>query len=358
MGAVGLVVSATAGGVVPGVSAFEATVPVAAVTPAAVSAGPADQAAADREFVRWIGLYDDRDLVRSSAWRAFGKRSDAAVADWLATGYTYVAKLAATTSQRNTDFAKRVLATSPVDVWPNLHAAARYALDGTATDRDRFARTEYAAAKERDRQALAADADRAARLVQADRDFVAAVGAADPGDGVRVAAALALRSGADADVVEFLVHDWVAAARADLLLHRQGRVDADTARRAAVRRLVTDARVAEQAALDSSDETEEQARAVAARAWAAVTGSAAPGVSAWAGAAAVARSQAATWQQVLAAALAAGGGNWTAVAGAAPAVQGDWAAEQAFAADQAAYWTGLLDDARAAELRWSAPPAR
>ncbi len=326
--------------------------PVLAVgSPAASVVGDVDQATADQVFVRWLANSDPRGNLRAAAWSALlAKDVKAAVAKFLASGYDYAKRRAAESRVRNTNFVRRVLATHTVAYAPTVRAAAQHALDGTDSDRDQFVRTGYAQAKEADRQARQADDEHAAAIVQFDRDFVARLRDEDPGAQVRAAAAFALRAGAtNSDVVEFFAFDWRTAAVLDFEVFRTRCADSDILWRAEMRRLTADALAAETAARDAAAEAKEQARAVAARAWAAVGEQAAPARTAWADAEQLAEAQAAGWQEIARVAGSSTDPHWQAIAETAPVTVEQWAAERANAAEQAAYWTTLYEQALAAE---------
>jgi hypothetical protein len=325
------------------------TVPVAPVPASAA----VDQRSADWSRTRATASYDPRSSVRAAAWGALVSTNvDAAVARFVATGHAFAIARATQMDSRNTDFAQRVLATHTAEFAPEVHAAAQYALSGSRIDREAFARTGYAAAKARDRQAREAAGAQAAALEQADRDFVALLRDHDPGEQVRAAAAFALRPAAtDADLVEFFAHDWRNAAALDLDAFRIRVGDEDMRWRAGVARLLTAARDAEAAALDTAGEAAEQARAAAARAFADVAAQTGPPPVVWAEAQQVAEAQAANWHRVAQAAGATTGPNWQVVAGSAGVTAESWATERQHADEQAAYWAGLLADALAGELR-------
>ncbi|MEU8230522.1 hypothetical protein AB0C12_13090 [Actinoplanes sp. NPDC048967] len=329
--------------------------PAWAAAPPAQPAGPAAAPAhsADWSRTRLLASYDTRSTVRAAAWSALiSSNVDAAVARFVLSGYPYAVRRSAETKVRNADFARRVLETHTAEFAPEVHAAARYALDGTAADLDYFARTGYAAAKDRDRQARESTGAQAAALVQADRDFVALLRDTAPGEQVRAAATFALRPAAtDADLVEFFAYDWVNAAALDLDAFRIRVADEDMAWRAAAARLVAEARTAEEAALKTAGEAAEQARAAAARAWAAAGAQTGPARVAWAQTQQVAEAQAANWHQVAQAAGGATGVNWTAIAGSAGVTADSWAAEQVHAGEQAAHWAELFAQAVAGEQR-------
>lgn len=317
------------------------------------STGGVDLAASDRAFVRWLAGKDPRSTVRVAAWSALiSSTPDEAVAEFLASGFDYAKQRAAQARARNLDFAKRVLATHTAEYSPEVHAAAKRAVNGTDADRERFARTGYAAAKERDRLAREAAGEQARAIVQADRDFVAALRDNDPGPQVRASAAWALRPGAtDGDLVEFFAYGWASGASLDLEMFRTRAADNDAAWRVTISRLVVEAQAAEQAALEASGEAAEQARQAAARAWQAAGDGTGPARTAWTDAQSTADAQAANWRAVVEAANVATGPNWAAIAGPAAATEGEWAAEREFAAEQARFWTALREQARAGEER-------
>jgi hypothetical protein len=309
----------------------------------------------DWSYVRRLAGSDPRSTVKASAWAALTSRSvDAAINRFLAKDFDYAKKRAAEAKIRNADFARRVLDTHTAEFSPEVHAAAGYAMYGTAADQDYFARTGYAAAKQRDRQARVDSGAQAAALEQADRDFVGLLRDHDPGDQVRASAAYALRPAAtDADLVKFFAHDWVDAAALDLEAFRIRCADADIRVRAEAARLFTVARAAELAARNTAGEAGLQLRETANRAWAAAGAETGPARVAWAQAQQVALAQAANWQQIAQAAGGAAGVNWAAVAGSSGVTAESWAAERENAAEQAAYWQGLYDEALAGEQQTS-----
>ena len=302
-------------------------------------------------LVRFRAGTDPRSTVRAVAWATLiSSNVEAAIVRFNLSDYKFAEKRADATKERNADFARRVLATHTPEFAPEVHAAAQYALDKGLVALESFARTGYAAAKERDRQAREATGEQAAALVQDDRDFVALLRDGDPGEQVRTAAGFALRPAAtDADVVEFYAHDWVNGAALDMMAFRIRCTDEDMRWRAAATRLVIDARAAEQAARDTAGEAAEQARAAAARAWAGAGAQAGPARVAWAQAPQVAETQAESWHRIAGVAAGATSPNWQAVAGSAGTSEQDWAAERANAAEQAAYWQDLYDQALAGE---------
>jgi hypothetical protein len=278
---------------------------------------------------------------------------DAAIEQFLTSGYDYAIRLSAERKARNADFAKRVLAAFTADFAPEVHAAAQFAVNSrNDADRERFANGGFESAKQRDAAARQARGEQAEALSAADRAFVRDLAEHDPGAQVRVSAAYAVRTGAgDDDLVEFFAGGWAFGARLDLEAFRRQSADDDARWRVTVTRLLADATAAEQAARDASAELAEQARANAVGAWQAVGRQAAPAESYWDGARRITDDQAANWAAVLAAANAATGPNWAAMTGPAGAAQADWTAEREFAAQQAAYWNSLLQQALDGEQR-------
>ncbi|MEQ0565805.1 hypothetical protein ABJI51_42575 [Amycolatopsis sp. NEAU-NG30] len=328
------------------------------VTPSAnlaLAAGASTQSlAADKVWVQYLAKYDPRSTVRIAAWQALlSSAPDAAIAQFVTSGYDYAVKLAAERKARNMDFAKRVLATYTAEFSPEVHAAAQFAVNSRDdADRERFANGGFAAAKQRDTAVRDAKGEQAAALVEADRAFVRNLAANDPGAQVRVSASYAVRVGAtDSDLVDFFASGWAFGARLDLETFRQRSADDDTRWRAALAQLMTDAAAAEQAAKDASADLAEQARAKAVQAWQAVGAQTTPARSYWSEARDMADTQAANWAAVYAAASAASGPNWTAIRQPAQAGQADWDAEREFAAQQAAYWNSLLQQALDGEQR-------
>jgi hypothetical protein len=327
------------------------------VFPLAVGASAAvDRAASDRAFVRFIATRHPQGTVRAAAWLALTSSTpDAAVAQFLGSGYEAARVRAAARNAQNLDFAKRILATHTAEYSPEVHAAAKRAVNGSNADRELFARTGYAQAAERDRQVREADGRHAAALVQADRDYVAVLRDSDPGAQVRVSAGWALRAGStDADLVEFFAHGWASGARLDLEMHQSAIADSDVRWRATINRLVIDAQAAEQAARDTQTAA---ARAAAAAAWRKVGDDATRPRSAWEQAEDVAARQAATWQAIALAAAGAESVNWESIAESSVATEAAWNTERDTAAEQARYWQGLLEQARAAELEMTDPPS-
>lgn len=332
---------------VPGVVAGAVVTPAAPVWGAVVMTAfdeSFDQNEEDLLYVRYLALYDPRALVRTAAWNALtSKNVPAAVDRFLNSGMKFAVDRAKMLASRNEDFARRVLATHTVEYSPEVHAAARDALNRGTAALDAFARTGYAAAKERDRLAREADGEQAAALSQADRDFVVHLRDTDPGAQVRAAAGLAVRPEAtDADVVEFYAYDWAAAAAVDLEVERTQRANSDMVWRSGLEGLIADAKAAQQAALEAEGEAKELARATALRAWGLVGDRARPATSAWDGAVLVAQQQAANWQQVaVAAGEASSNPNWAAIADAAGDNEQHWQTTRDTAAKQAAYWAQI-----------------
>jgi hypothetical protein len=311
-------------------------------------------AAGDRIWVQYLAKSDPRSPVRIAAWQALlSSAPDAAIAQFVESGYDYAVKLSAERKARNMDFAKRVLAAFTAEFAPEVHKAAAYAVNSRDdADRERFANGGFEAAKLRDAAAREALGEQAQALVEADRAFVRSLAANDPGAQVRVSAAYATRIGAgDGDLVDFFAAGWAFGARLDLETQRQLGADNDMRWRATLNRLVEEAAAAEKAAREASDEMAEQAKAAAVRAWQTVGEQTAPGRSYWSDAQRHAEQQAANWAAVYAAAVAAAGPNWAAIVTPAQSSQSSWDAERSAAAQQAQYWNDLLQQARDGEQR-------
>ncbi|MFC4083868.1 hypothetical protein [Amycolatopsis samaneae] len=310
-------------------------------------------ASADKLWVQYLARFDPRSTVRIGAWQALlSSAPDAAIAQFVATGFDYAVKLSQDKKARNMDFARRVLAAYTAEFAPEVHAAAQFAVDSRDdADRERFANGGFEAAKKRDTTAREAKGEQAKALVEADRQFVRNLAVNDPGAQVRVSASYATRAGAtDSDLVDFFATGWAFGARLDLEVFRQQAADNDTRWRATLSRLMADAQAAEQAAKDATSEVE-KAKAAAVAAWKAVGEHTGPARSAWDEAQELARKQAANWAAVYAAAAAASGPNWAAIAGPAQTNQSSWDAEREFAAQQAQYWKSLLQQALDGEQR-------
>lgn len=318
-----------------------------------------DAAAADRAFVRFIATRHPQSTVRAAAWLALTSSTpDAAVAQFLGTGYEAARARAAARNAQNMDFARRILATHTAEYAAEVNAAAKRAVNGSNADREHFAKTGYAEASARDRKVRETAGKHADALVQADRDYVAVLRDSDPGAQVRVGAGWALRTGAtDADLVEFFAYGWASSARLDLELHQSAIADSDVRWRAKLNRLVGEAQAAERAAREASGEAAAAARAAAASAWRTVGAEATPARSAWTQAEQVALNQAATWQAIAAAAAGAESVNWESIADSSVTTQAAWNTERETAAEQARYWNALLAQARAAELEMTDPPS-
>jgi hypothetical protein len=315
-----------------------------------------DQAAADRMFVQWLSVEDPRPAVRSAARSALLSSKGDAIADFLNAGYDAAIDRADQARTRNVGFTTRMIATHPAQFYPRVNAAGRRALAGTDAQLDEFVRIGYAAALERDRRDIDDDNGHAAEVRQEDRAFVTRLSTGDPGVQVRAWAGRAVAAGTtDADVVEFFRYGWVSASGLDMQTHRARIADADRRWRVQSHRLVAEARAAELAARDTAGEAQVQARAAAARAWAAAGAQTGPARVAWADAERVALRQADAWLAVSQAAGTATSSNWAAIAGAAPATRAQWLSEQQNAAAQAASWTALYQQALAAEAAMSTP---
>ncbi|MFF0148779.1 hypothetical protein ATK36_0332 [Amycolatopsis sulphurea] len=319
----------------------------------AATAGVQDFAA-EKAWVRHLAMNDPRSIVRIAAWQAvLSKAPEAAIRQFMDSGYAYAVRLSEEKKARNTDFVKWVLATYPAEFSPAVHAAAQKAMNSPDdAERERFAHGGFEAAKQRDRTARETTGKQARALAEADRQFVRDLAAHDPGEQVRVSASYAVRVGAtDSDVVDFFASGWAFGAKLDLDTHRRRSADNEMRWRAALSRLLSDAAAAEQAARDASGDQAERAKSAAVRAWQAVGEQTGPARSYWGEAQRLADKQAANWATVLAAANAGSGPNWAAMTGPARDNQAEWTDESTQAAQQARYWAGLLQQAEDGEQR-------
>ncbi|WP_235926575.1 hypothetical protein [Actinokineospora pegani] len=317
----------------------------------AVPAAAADSV--DRVLVRFIAGKDPRSVVRAGAWSALlSEDSDTAVSHFLDSDYPFLVNYAAANKQRHIDFCHRVLAVYTVQFAPEVNAAARAAAAGSDAQRAAFVSGGFAAAEQRDRVARERSGEQAAALLAVDWDFVRALAQDAPGLQVRAAASWATRTGAtDTDLVDFFAYGWASGGRLDLESHRRELADSDVRWLAVAKRLVAEARAAEQAAREAAEDFAEQARATAAAAWREVGDQAQPASSVWTDAQRIAAAQASSWAGVAAAAAVATGPNWAAVLDPALTAGAEWQADDQHAQERTAYWQGLLAQAREGEAR-------
>ncbi|WP_103343113.1 hypothetical protein [Amycolatopsis sp. CA-126428] len=330
------------------------------VTPAYAGQGTTAVAAApsaDWVWVRYLARAHPYSTVRTAAWSALvSSAPDAAIAEFLATGYDYAVSRAQEGRARNLDFVRRVYETTTAEYAPEVHAEAQRLLGSGGTDsaRDLFVRSGYEAAKARDRVYRDAVGEQKRALLQRDRETVAALAANDPGEQVRLSASYALRQGAtDDDLVEFFAYGWTTGARLDLEVYRIRRAGENMRWRAAVIGLVADAEAAERAAREAGEEAKAQAKAAAVRAWQEVGAQTAPARSGWEQAGEVAARQAGNWHAVVLAATAAQGPNWTSILQPAQDTEVAWQSETDDTAHQVDYWAALSQQALDGEQRVS-----
>jgi hypothetical protein len=331
---------------------------VAVVTPATAdqrSVVNAEEPSDDWVWVRYLASAHPYSTVRTAAWSALiSGAPDAAIAEFLATGYDYAVDRAQQRRIRNLDFIRRVHETTTAEYSPEVHAETKRLLGTNATDADRetFVRSGYEAAKSRDRVYRDALGEQKRALIQRDRDFVRTLSTSDPGMQVRLSASYAIRDGStDDDLVEFFAYGWATGARLDLEVFRMRHATDNMAWRATITQLIADAEAAEKAAREASDEVKERAKAAAVLAWQQVGEQTAPARSGWSEAQDFAVKQAENWRAVLAAANAANGPNWTSIVEPARNSETAWQNERDTATRQAAYWNALLQQAIDGETR-------
>ncbi|WP_209707026.1 hypothetical protein [Crossiella equi] len=313
------------------------------------------QAANDSARVRRISKYDPRALVRTSALAAWiSEHGDTAIVRFLyAGGMVQAIEWAERSGQRNLDFAQRVMKTHLPEYSPNVHAAAKAAVNGDDAARERFARTGYAQAKDLDQKRHRDQVAKEEQIKEADRQFVRQWGLAAPGPQVRAAAEWALRPHAqDGDIVEFLRFDWISAAALDRDVYRTDSVTRDQQAHRQLADLVAAAHAAEAAEAAASEEMKEQAQQARKQAWGAAAETARRTETGWLAEAERSAAQARHWQEVAAhAATALNSPTWQALAAPARANQRDWADEQGWSDEQRRYWTAQVVDAEAGQNR-------
>lgn len=326
--------------------AFVVTVGLAGpvATAAAVPAAGPDRAAADHAYLSWVGLKDPRSIVRVGAMQAWiSSAPDAAAADFFASGFTFAQSYSEKSWNRETDFARRVVATQTAQFAPEVNAAAQRAVNGTTADRKQFAATGFATAREADRLLRATSGQLAAALTPGDRDYVVQLATNAPGAQVRAAAALATQPDAgDGALVEFFAYDWSSAGKADLEASRRAAVDAETGRRGQIDTLVDAAQAADKAVVDAAPENVPQAKADAAKAWHAVADQTGPSLALWSDVQVAAAQQDSAWWDVVTHSRDNGGLNWHGIVDRAGDYQNQWKGDTTFAAAQSAYWNALL----------------
>ncbi|MGK5680084.1 hypothetical protein [Actinoplanes sp. URMC 104] len=331
----------------------------AAVPHAMVSAADEwNEAEANRLFVRWISTDDPRSAVRSAARSALlSSRGDAAITDFINTGWDAAIARAAQNKTRNINFITRMVNTHPAQYYPRVNASGRRALlNGTDDVLERWVNTDYAVALAADQKDIDDDEQAADLVRQQDRDYITVLSTEDPGAQVRAWAGRAVAPGTtDADVVEFFRYGWVSASQLDMQTFRNRIADENRRWLVQSQRLVAEAQAAEKAARETAGEAQAQMRAAAARAWAAVGAQTGPARVAWADAEQVALRQAETWLQVFLAANTATSTNWETIAGSSQATREEWEAERLNASTQAATWAALYRQAVEAEAALSEP---
>ena len=328
-----------------------------ALTAAAIEAAY-DEAAANREFVRWLSVDAERPAVRSAARSALLSTRPGAIDEFLLTGWDAAIKRHDDKLASNTSFAARMVTRHPAQFYPRVNAAARRALTASFEELQYFVSTGYAEELDLDRRHIADDKARADQVRQDDRDYVTLLSTDDPGAQVRAWAGRAVAPGTtDADVAEFLGYGWVSASKLDLQMYRNKLADNDRAWRLSVKSLFEEAQRAEKEARETVGEAQAQKRAAAARAWGTVDAQTSPARVAWADAEQVALRQAETWLQVSQAAGNATSSNWLTISESALDTRSEWISEQQSASTQASFWIALHNQAVQAEAAMLEPVA-
>ncbi|WP_410581835.1 hypothetical protein [Amycolatopsis sp. lyj-108] len=295
---------------------------------------------------------DARPEVRVAARLALlSKDVEAAVARFLAPGGGYETAKARSAQNvaRNADVIRRVLATTSPLTAPAVYAAATRASHGTCDEQDEFVRAGWDRAREQDERGDNQKDKEVARQAQADRDFVAGLAEHDPGPWVRAAA---VRTGSDADLVEFFGYEWASAARCDEQAYRVRMADQDLLWRSRLDQLVASAEEAEAAVARAEAAVVEKARAAAAQAWRTVAEHAGTVAQSWDTERSRTAEQIKAWTAVAEfAKTATTAQDWKTVSDRAGDNGGAWAEEQAWARTQAAQWLQVAESARANESR-------
>jgi hypothetical protein len=308
-------------------------------------------------IVRQNAVYHPEALVRVAAWQVLrSDEGEPALRAFILTGFAEARGRASQNNARNRDFAQRIANTYSVAFSPRVNAGAQAALRGNDTDREYFARTGFAALKALDEAAREADEQHKQQILQADRDFVRLLAEADPGEQVRLAAQYALRDGGtDTHLRAFFASEWMAAAAVDIAIFRLRSQEAGIRYYAVIPQLIADAADAEREAELASGAAAEQARAVAARAWATTKEKADAARKAWEDEAQACAEQAQYWRTVIERANANSDPVWAAIATAANKNRGSWTAEGTFAGDQKTHWSDVEKQAQDGYDRMTTP---
>lgn len=289
--------------------------------------------------------------VRAAAATAIqSPRGEVAVQEFIPAGWCRATERAEQDAAMNDHIIARVLATHAYETSPWVWSAANAARTASRAEKEYFVRSGLDEARAADQRARDADGAYAAALRQFDRDYVAQMRDTAQGEQVRIAAAWALRPGATAsDIVEFYTYAWASFGRLDLERFQLTTGDQEMRWFAAVDRLRTSAREAQEAAEGASGEAQRALQQQAADAWGQVAAGAAPSVSGWLEAKRTADAQAQQWAAVYQLALRQTGPNWKAMTKPARNNRDGWERDSRNARDRAAYWQQVVDDARAAE---------
>ncbi|SMD25781.1 hypothetical protein [Kibdelosporangium aridum] len=302
-------------------------------------------------------LHHPESLVRVAAWHAlWSDEWEVALPAFVTHGFAEARVLASQKHARNRDFVQRVVNTYSPQFSPKVHAEAQRALKGTDADRDNFVRAGFAAAKALDEATREANEQEKQQILQADRDFVAMLAGRDPGEHVRLAAQHALRAGGtDADLRAFFASEWMAAAAVDVDIFRLRSHEAGIRYYAVIPQLIADAQDAEREALAASGAAAEQARAVAARAWATTKEKAEAAWKAWEDEAKACADQALYWRTIIERAQANIGPVWAAIAATADKNRGTWTSEGTFADNESQHWGAVQRQAQDGYNRMTTP---
>lgn len=322
------------------------TFPAALADTTTTTANQVDLASFRRDFVTRLALRDAMPEVRAEAWNALrGNADEAALIDFLATGYPNAKARAAQRIDRNYKYIKRVNDFSlPGSA---VRATSGVALVDTSAAQAEYVQSGYARAQELDRVNNNKYEEKLARWAQEDHDYVAQLAANDPGTQVRAAANRALSNGDQASVGLFFKYYWGIAADLDNEAFRRNTSDQNDIWHSKIRALTEAALAAEKAERELSGELAHKARLDAVAAWREIEGQAGQSSVDWAAEKAKADSQVATWASVAEHARAAQTEqDWAAVLARADQGNTSWADEAEWALRQASSWQAVAAQAR------------
>lgn len=328
------------------VGAVVTTVAPAAIAGTAVAANQADLATFRRDFIMRLALRDAMPEVKAEAWNALrSSAGEAALIDFLATGYPNAKVRAAQRIDRNYRYIKRVNDFSlPGSA---VRSTSGVALVATSAAQAEYVQSGHAKAQELDRVNNNRYEEKLARMEQADHNYVAELAVSDPGPQVRAAANRALSAGDETAIGLFFKYYWGIGADLDNEAFRRNTSDQNDIWHSKIRLLTEAALAAEHAERELSGELARKKRADAIAAWREIESQADQSSVDWAAEKAKADSQVASWASVAERARAAQTDqDWAAVLARANQGNTSWADEAEWALRQANTWRSIAAQAR------------